>query len=214
MNPEEFLNFILNQFVPEGMNEDELPTWVTNLKEKLMSSVFKKFNEYDSEGIDPNKHACFVAGSFKHLNQVSDKILSKIDVPKDIEISEQLEKQLDEDEDVIRSFIEDVENTQKDLDSETESEFLKSKIEGLSSLFTNDSNIKYESLDTKLTFSMLIAWPYIHKNIKTRKECFKFLVVKLGESQIGSYERVEKFFERIKYSPAVVGRPKEVKKRN
>ena len=208
MNSEEYIEFLFNQFVPDGMNEDELPIWVINLKDKFMSSVFKKFKEYDSEDIDPNKLAGFVAGSFKHLNQVSDKILSKIDAPKDIEISEQLEKQLDEDEDLIRSFIEDVENTQKDLDSKTESEFLESKIEGLGSLFTNDSNIKYESLDTNLTVSMLIAWPYIHKNIKTRKECFKFLVAKLGESQIGSYERVEKFFERIKYSPAVVGRPK------
>jgi len=208
MNAEEYIEFLFNQFVPDGMNEDELPIWVINLKDKFMSSVFKKFKEYDSEDIDPNKLAGFVAGSFKHLNQVSDKILSKIDVPKDIEISEQLEKQLDEDEDLIRSFIEDVENTQKDLDSKTESEFLESKIEGLGSLFTNDSNIKYESLDTKLTFRMLMEWPYIHKNIKTRKECFKFLVAKLGESQIGSYERVEKFFERIKFSPAVVGRPK------
>lgn len=209
MNAEEYIEFLFNQFVPDGMNEDELPIWVINLKDKFMSSVFKKFKEYDSEDIDPNKLAGFVAGSFKHLNQVSDKILSKIDAPKDIEISEQLEKQLDEDEDLIRTFVEDTENIQKDLDSKTESEFLESKIEGLGSLFTNDSNIKYESLDTKLTFSMLIAWPYIHKNIKTRKECFKFLVVKLGESQIGSYERVEKFFERIKYSPAVVGRPKK-----
>lgn len=208
MNSEEYIKFLFNQFVPDGMNEDELPIWVINLKDKFMSSVFKKFKEYDSEDIDPNKLAGFVAGSFKHLNQVSDKILFKIDASRDIEISEQLEKQLDENEDLIRSFIEDVENTQKDLDSKTESEFLESKIEGLGSLFTNDSNIKYESLDTKLTFSMLIAWPYIHKNIKTRKECFKFLTQKLGESQIGSYERVEKFFERIKFSPAVVGRPK------
>lgn len=208
MNPEEFLKFLLNQFIPEGMNEDELPIWVINLKDKLMSSVFKKFKEYDFEDIDQNKLAGFVAGVVKHLEEFSENLSSKIDVPKGIEISKQFEKQLDEDEDLIKSFVEDGENTQKDLDSKTEAEFLESKIEGLGSLFTDDSNIKYESLDTKLTFSMLMEWPYIHKNIKTRKECFKFLVAKLGESQIGSYERVEKFFERIKFSPAVVGRPK------
>ena len=39
MNPEEFLKFLLNQFIPEGMNEDDLPTWVGNLKDKFMSSV-------------------------------------------------------------------------------------------------------------------------------------------------------------------------------
>ena len=210
MNPEEFLKFLLNQFIPEGMNEDELPIWVINLKDKLISSVFKKFNEYDSEDITLNQLAGFVTGAVKHLEETSGKVLSKIDVPKDIEISEPFEKQLDEDEDLIRTFVEDTEKIQKDLDSKTESECLESKIEGLGSLFTDDSNIKYESLDTKLTFSMLMEWPYIHKNIKTRKECFKFLVAKLGESQIGSYERVEKFFERIKFSPAVVGRPKSI----
>jgi hypothetical protein len=208
MNPEEFLKFISNQFVPEAMNEDELPIWVVNLKDKSMSSVFKQFKEYDSEDIDPNQLSGFVTGTVKHLEETSDKVLSKINVPKDIKISEQLEKELDEDQDLIKSFVEDVENTQKELDSKTESEFLKSKIDGLGSLFTNDLNIKYESLDTKLTVTMLMVWPYIHKNIKTRKECFKFLASKLGQSQIGSYERVEKFFERIKYSPAVVGRPK------
>ena len=91
--------------------------------------------------------------------------------------------------------MEDAENTQKDLDSKTESEFLESKIEGLGSLFTNDSNIKYESLDTKLTVSMLMAWPYIHKKYqKLVRSVLSFWLAKLGESQIGSYERVEKFF--------------------
>ena len=208
MNPEEFLKFTLNQFVPEGMNQDELPTWVVNLKQKLMSSVFKKFKKYDSEEIDPNQLAGFVTGAVKHLDQAMDKILSKIDVPKDIEISEKLEKQLDEDDDLIKSLVEDAQNIQKDLNSDSEVEFLKSKIDGLESLFTNDSNIKYESLDTNISVFMLMAWPYIHKNIKTRKECFKFLTQIYGESKIGSYERVEKFFERIKFSPAVVGRPK------
>ena len=170
MNPEELLKFTLNQIAPEGMNEDELPTWVVNLKDKFMSSVFKKFNKYDSEDIDPNQLAGFTSGAVKHIEETSDKLLSKINVSKDIKVSEQLEKQLDEYEDLIKSFVEDVENTQKDLDSKTESEFLESKIEGLGSIFTNDLNIKYESLDTNLTLCMLITWPYIYKNIKTRKE--------------------------------------------
>jgi hypothetical protein len=84
----------------------------------LMSSVFKKFNEYDSEDIDPNQLAGFVAGAVKHLEETSDKVLSKINVAKDIEICEQLANQLDED--LIRSLVEGVENTQKDLDSKIE----------------------------------------------------------------------------------------------
>ena len=39
MNPEEYLPFLLNQFVPDGMEEGDLPTWVKNLKDKLFSTV-------------------------------------------------------------------------------------------------------------------------------------------------------------------------------
>ena len=35
MKFEEYLPFLLNQFVPEGMNEDDLPIWVKTLREKL-----------------------------------------------------------------------------------------------------------------------------------------------------------------------------------
>ena len=39
MNPEEYLLFFLNEFVPDGMKEDDLPIWVKNLKDKLYSTV-------------------------------------------------------------------------------------------------------------------------------------------------------------------------------
>ena len=32
MKPEEYLPFLLNQFIPDGMKEDDLPTWVKKLK--------------------------------------------------------------------------------------------------------------------------------------------------------------------------------------
>ena len=44
MNPEEYLPFLLNQFVPDGMKEDDLPTWVKNLRDKLYSSVGSYFS--------------------------------------------------------------------------------------------------------------------------------------------------------------------------
>ena len=41
MNPEKYIKFLLNQFVPSGIDESELPIWVINLKQKLMSSVLR-----------------------------------------------------------------------------------------------------------------------------------------------------------------------------
>ena len=39
-----------------------------------------------------------------HLEEILENLSTKIDVPKDIELSEELEKELDEDEDLIKSL--------------------------------------------------------------------------------------------------------------
>ena len=33
MNTEEYLLFLLNQFIPDEMKEEDLPPWVVNLRE-------------------------------------------------------------------------------------------------------------------------------------------------------------------------------------
>ena len=55
---------------------------------------------------------------------------------------------------------------------------------------------------------MLMSWPYIEHNMKTHKDCYHFLFEKLGEKRVGSYERLEKYFERIRYSSVRIARPK------
>ena len=66
MKPEEYLLFLLNEFVPDGMKEDDLPTWVKNLRDKLYSSVFEKFKQFD-ENADKTEISGFVSGAAKHL---------------------------------------------------------------------------------------------------------------------------------------------------
>ena len=118
---------------------------------------------------------------------------------------------LKDDENLINSFVEEVNLSQKDLSSEEEINFMNSKLQGLQSLFDGNLNLNFESLDTKLTLAMLMFWPYIQDNIMTRSECYNYLssLPYLKDFDVGSYERVEKFFERIGYSPAKPGRPKK-----
>ena len=210
MNPEEYLPFLLNQFVPDGMKEDDLPTWVKNLRDKLYSSVFKKFKQFD-ENADKTEISGFISGAAKHLDESLEDLLSKSDIPINQDMSNDDLDRLKDDENLINSFVEEANLSQKDLSSEEEINFMNSKLQGLQSLFDGNLNLNFESLDTKLTLAMLMFWPYIQDNIKTRYDCYNYLISIpfLKDFDVGSYERVEKFFERIGYSPAKPGRPKK-----
>ena len=111
----------------------------------------------------------------------------------------------------LLSFVEEANESSKDLNSEEEIKFMNAKLQGLQSIFDGNLNLKFESLDTKLILAMLINWPYIQDNIKTRSECYNYFTSLpfLKDFDVGSFERVEKFFERIGYSPAKPGRPKK-----
>ena len=210
MKPEEYLPFLLNQFVPDGMDEDDLPTWVKNLRDKLFSTVFKKFKEVD-ENADETEISGFVSGAVKHLDESLEDLLSKSDIPINQDMSNHDLDRFKDDVNLINSFIEEANESQKELNSEEEIKFMYSKLQGLQSLFDGNLNPKFESLDTKLTLAMLINWQYIQDNINTRSECYNYLssLPFLKDFDVGSYERVEKFFERIGYSPAKPGRPKK-----
>jgi len=210
MKPEEYLPFLLNQFVPDGMDEDDLPTWVKNLRDKLFSTVFKKFKEVD-ENADETEISGFVSGAVKHLDESLEDLLSKSDITIDQDTINYDQDRLKDDENLIKSFVERANETQNDLNSTEENKFMNSKSEGNKSIFDENLNLKFESLDTKLTLAMLMFWPYIQDNINTRPECYNYLssLPFLKDFDVGSYERVEKFFERIGYSPAKPGRPKK-----
>ena len=210
MKPGGYLPFLLNQFVPDGMKEDDLPIWVKNLRDKLFSSVFKKFKQFD-ENADEIDIAGFVSGAAKHLDESLEDLLSTSDIPIDQDRSNDDLDRFKDDENLINSFVEEANESSKDLNSDEEIKFMNSKLQGLQSLFDGNLNLKFESLDTKLTLAMLINWPYIQDNIDTRSECYNYLISLpfLKDFDVGSFERVEKFLQRIGYSPAKPGRPKQ-----
>ena len=86
MNQEEYLLFLLNEFVPDGMKEDDLPIWVKNLKDKLFSTVYKKFKQFD-ENSDEIDIAGFVSGAAKHLDESLESLSLKLDIPIEQKIS-------------------------------------------------------------------------------------------------------------------------------
>ena len=57
-----------------------------------------------------------------------------------------------------------------------------------------------------------MSWPHIEHNMKTRKDCYHFLIEKLGEQGVASYEYLEKYFVHIGFSPARGGGLKSLAK--
>ena len=103
MKPEEYLPFLLNQFIPDGMKEDDLPTWVKNLRDKLYSSVFKKFKQFD-QNTNETEISGFVSGAAKHLDESLEDLLSKSDTPINQDISNDDLNRFKDDENLINSF--------------------------------------------------------------------------------------------------------------
>ena len=142
MKPEEYIPFLLNQFIPDGMKEDDLPTWVKNLRDKLYSSVFKKFKQFD-ENTDVTEISGFVSGAAKHLEESLEDLLSKSGITIDQDTINYDQDRLKDDENLIKSFVERANKSQNDLNSEEEIKFMYSKLQGLQSLFDGNLNPKF-----------------------------------------------------------------------
>ena len=190
------------------MNSEEVPSWVTTLTEKLKKTVFKDFPKHNKNSVNEVELAGFLSGYVQQLEQMGDVLSSKIKVPENFKISQELDEELDSAEKQISDFVTKNEK-QSESSIEKSVEFAKGRLSGLQSLFSLNGTIKNEALDTKITLAMLMDWPLIHKKIKTRKQCLDLLTEIVGDSVVGNERRIEKFFERIGYSPARVGRPKK-----
>ena len=113
------------------MKEEDLPSWVVNLRDKLFSTVFKKFKEVD-EKAEKSEIAGFVSGAVKHLDESFNDMLSKSDMPMTRKYR-RMSTRLEDEENLINSFVEGVNESQKELNSEEEIKFLNSKLQGLQS---------------------------------------------------------------------------------
>lgn len=207
MNPDEKRAFLEKAFSSNAENDVQLPEWVKAIRKKINKSVFKEFEQYLDADPQNLISRGFISGAGKHLKKIlTEKRLELESLIghklTDDELSE-LEDELSE-LDQFRS-----EETAKIEDSNQTDwvNFYKGFLLGGQSVFSDEGQIKHESLDTTLSLFMLMNGVYIEENIKTRKACYDYLIEHLGENRVGSYERVEKFLQRIGFCPAKPGRP-------
>ena len=73
---------------------------------------------------------------------------------------------------------------------------------GKESVLDEQVLLKHSTLSSELSLIMFAAWPYIEDSISNRRQMYDFFVKRLGKQRVGDFKRVEKFLQRIGFSPA------------
>ena len=209
MNPEEYCTLLLLALEPEAQNNEELPLWVRNLISKVNKSVLKEIVPLLLADPNDPKSAGFAIGTSRQLKQSLFDGISDFESKTGHTMSSEDLKQMKEELSSLDDFEKDKLDKIPKADLDEFSIFFASISKGLESVYNKDGHLKHFKPRTRTVLFMLIYWPLIESEIKTRRDCYNFLKVGLGKNLVGSYKTVEKFFERIKYSPASVGRPRK-----
>ena len=184
MNPEEYSTFWQMAFQDNAENNPDLPVWVRSILSKLENSVLKEFVSI-AEG-DPYKpaDAGFAIGAVRHLKNTFDEKLPELEnifwMKLDPEDLAEMEDELSSLDDFKQDKILEIE----DANQSDFSAFYANLAKGSQSLYTEDNQLKHGALDTEISLFMLMSWPHIKHNIKTRKDCYPFLIEKLGEQRV------------------------------
>ena len=195
-------------FEDNAENNPDLPVWVRSILSKLENSVLKEFASIAEGYPDNPADGGFAIGAVRHLKITFDEKLAEFENICGIKLDPKDLAEMEEELSSLDDFKQDKIHEIEDANQSDFSAFFSNLAKGSQSLYTEDNQLKHGSLDSEISLFMLMSWPHIEHNMKTRKDCYHFLIEKLGEQRVGSYERLEKYFERISFSPARVGRPK------
>ena len=179
--------------------EGTVPVWVINVMENLNKSAFKEIIDSGIENMDDPFSKGFFVGLGKFVEQELQKEDSKL----------QEEQEIDEDSDFLNE-IESIffaNDSLKDYSEEELCEYFSGMKKGKHSIVSEDQQVKHSNLTFELSIIMLAYWPLIHEQVHNRRVMYDCFVRILGESRVGEFKRVEKFLQRIGFSPARPGRP-------
>ena len=182
-----------------AIKEGTVPLWVINVMKNLNKSAFKEITDSGIENMDDPSSKGFFVGLGKFVEQIIQKAGLNLSENQEIDNGSTF---LNEVEDIF-SENEGVENYSEDELCEYFSGMKKGKY----SIVGEDQQVKHSNLTFELSIIMLTYWPFIHEQVHNRRAMYDYLVRILGESRVGEFKRVEKFLQRIEFSPARPGRP-------
>ena len=184
----------------KAFEDGRIPKWVINLLQKLESSVFKEITKSGIKDLNDPQSKGFFIGLGKLIEQQMQNVKAfDFDKSKKIENS----KFIDELSNLYENDKKHSEYSEEEL-----CEFFSALKRGKESVLDEEGQIKFSTLSSEISLIMFTHWPYIDHHIKTRRQMFDYLTKILGPNRVGEYKRVEKFLQRIGFSPARPGRPR------
>jgi hypothetical protein len=190
-------------------NDKALPRWVRNIRKKLDSSIFRIYQKFSSEVKSDNSKLGFAIGAAQELREYLYDNLPKLE---SIIVREVDSAELGRLEEEFTDIISIAERKEKELinaPSVESAEYHHSKAQGLRAILDDNKQLRGAKEDTKICLYLLLSWPVIQEKVRTRRKLYEILLLWFGQNQVGDFKRVEKLFERIKFKPAKVGRPKK-----
>lgn len=207
--PQEYVDKVELALLPEAEKNRKLPRWVRNLRKKINNSIFKIYQKLNLNENDDPYEVAFKIGAAREMREYLYENLAKFE---NFTGQKTDPSDLDEFEEEF-SLIEQIQQKkEQELTNAPRTElakYHKGMSEGLEAVLDDDGQFKGAKEDTKIALLLLISWPIIQDTVKTRRELYDRLLIRLGQNQVGDFKRMEQMFIRIKFSPAKRGRPKK-----
>jgi hypothetical protein len=207
--PQEYVDKVELALLPEAEKNRKLPRWVRNLRKKINNSIFKIYQKLNLNENDDPYEVAFKIGAAREMREYLYENLAKFENftgkktdPSDLD-------EFEEEYSVIEEIQQKKEQALTNAPRTELAKYHKGMSEGLEAVLDDDGQFKGGKEDSKIALLLLMSWPIIQDTIKTRRELYERLRFWFGEKRIGDFKRMERMFERIKFSPAKPGRPRK-----
>jgi len=179
--------------------EGTVPVWVINVIDNLNKSAFKEIMNSGIVNLDDPFSKGFLVGLGKFAEQMFQKtgfnVLENQEIGNDSTFLNEIEE----------FFSENISSNNYTEDQLCD--YFSGMKKGKLSIVGEDQQLKHTNLTFELSIIMFAYWPFIHEQVPNRRAMYDYFVLILGESRVGEFKRVEKFLQRIGFSPARPGRP-------
>lgn len=182
-----------------AIKEGTVPSWVVNVIDNLNKSAFKEIIDSGIKNLDDPFSKGFFVGLGKFAEQMIQKAGSNLLENQEVGDGS---KFLNEIQDIFSENIGSHNYTDDQL-----CDYFSGMRRGKHSIVGEDQQLKHSNLTFELSIIMLAYWPFIHEQVTNRRSMYDYFVRILGQSRVGEFKRVEKFLQRIGFSPARPGRP-------
>lgn len=195
-----------------GADEDErLPVWVRNLYKNIVKSCLPEVGTLKNASSDDFSALGFAFGAGIQCQDIIQEFAPLLASAMGIKFTEADSDELETEFSELEFLKKRAEEKLVAATREEKKTYYDSVADGQTPLIDEQGQPQGAKTNTPLEFLMIMSWPVIEENCRTRRQLYEKLqpMCKIFNIELGNYKRVEKIFERIDFTPAKPGRPKK-----